>query len=489
MIPMESDSTRRRPVRAALAATLLGCALASPGGVDAQAAQRPLSKDAVIRLLKGDVAPKRVGEMARERGIDFEMAPAVESELRQAGATDELVATLRELAPKPPMLVIETSPGAQVYLDDTFKGQASPQGRLVIDNAKPGDHTLRVSLAGKKDYEQQITAVAGQVTKVEAALADLAGSIRVQTSAGAEVFLDNSSKGKAGPSGQLVIPDVAGGDHALRVTARGKKEYRQSVTVVAGEESKIDAALAEIEKPPTRPGEIVENPKDGLKYVWIPPGTFMMGCSPGDGECFANGFEPAAHRIVITRGFWLGQTEVTVRAYKRFSVATGHQMPPAPDFNAGWANENMPIVNVTWDDAQAYCTWIGGRLPTEAEWEYAARAGSAEPRYGPLDEIAWHDTNSGGQTHEVAQKRANAWGLFDMLGNVWEWVGDWFDNSYQQSAGSDPTGPPTGQYKVLRGGAWFNEAKFLRFSNRAAYSVTIRNPGWGFRCAREVGSP
>jgi hypothetical protein len=97
----------------------------------------------------------------------------------------------------------------------------------------------------------------------------------------------------------------------------------------------------------------------------------MMGCSPGDNECHVS--EKPSHRVTITKGFWIGQTEVTVGAYKRFAAATGRQMPGAPSFNSGWADDMMPIVNVTWDDAREYCTWAGGRLLTEVEWEYSAR--------------------------------------------------------------------------------------------------------------------
>jgi formylglycine-generating enzyme required for sulfatase activity len=231
-----------------------------------------------------------------------------------------------------------------------------------------------------------------------------------------------------------------------------------------------------------------ENPRDGLKYVWIPSGDFMMGCSPGDSEC--NPEERPAHQVTITKGFWMGQTVVTVGAYKRFAGTTGRQMPAAPDFNTGWVNENMPIVSVTWEDAQAYCGWLGGRLPTEAEWEYAARGGSTEGRYGNLDEIAWYNQNSGGQMHEVAQKRANGFGLYDMLGNVWEWVNDCYDwNYYRNSPSQDPSGPASGQLRVLRGGSWLSFPRSVRVSDRDRGLPGGRDNGLGFRCGGEVFAP
>jgi formylglycine-generating enzyme required for sulfatase activity len=192
--------------------------------------------------------------------------------------------------------------------------------------------------------------------------------------------------------------------------------------------------------------------------------------------------------VTITKGFWLGQTPVTAGAYKRFAGATGRQMPAAPSFNNGWANENMSIVYVSWDDAQAYCGWMGGRLPTEAEREYAARGGSTEARYGNLDEIAWHVQNSGYQLHDVAQKRPNGFGLYDILGNVLEWVNDWFeDNYYQNSPSQDPTGPASGQYRVLRGGSYFPGS--VRVSYRTGVDPADTNLYIGFRCGGEVFPP
>jgi Flp pilus assembly protein TadD len=210
----------------------------------------------------------------------------------------------------------------------------------------------------------------------------------------------------------------------------------------------------------------------------------MMGCSPGDTEC--DDGEKPPHQVTLTKGFWLGQTEVTVRAYKRFAKGTGKVMPKTPSFSPDWSNEQMPIVNVNWGDAQAYCAWAGGRLPTDAEWEYAARAGSTQARYGDLDEIAWYTGNSGGQAHVVAQKRANGFGLFYMLGNVWEWVNDWYgENYYQSSPSQDPAGPTSGTLRVLRGGSWISVPGNVRVSEHS-----MGFPGGddikGVRCVGDV---
>jgi formylglycine-generating enzyme required for sulfatase activity len=219
-------------------------------------------------------------------------------------------------------------------------------------------------------------------------------------------------------------------------------------------------------------GATVVNPKDGLTYVWIPPGAFVMGCSPGDNECWDD--ERPSHRLTITKGFWIGQTEVTQAAYQRVMASNPSQFKGA----------SLPVESVSWDDGQAYCQAVGLRLPTEAEWEYAARGGNPAARYSALDAAAWYERNSGAMTHEVGQKAANGYGLYDMLGNVWEWVADWFDEKYYAaSPASDPTGPSTGHYRTLRGGTWYDEAMSARASNRFRNRPDSHSYGIGVRCA------
>jgi serine/threonine-protein kinase len=328
----------------------------------------------------------------------------------------------------PAQIVVQTLPFAQVYLDDRFRGEASSLGRLIIEESNAGDHLLRVTLAGKRDVEQRIGVAAGQAATFEVPLAD---------------------------ADQPALAPV-------------ETPHRTA--------------------PAARPGSARENANDGLRYVWIPPGTFAMGCSAADNECFEP--ERPAHPVTLTRGFWIGQTPATVGAYKRFAGRTRRALPPSPRFNAGWADDNMPIVNVTWNEAAAYCGWIGGRLPTEAEWEYAARGGSNEARYGTVDEVAWYNQNSGGQTHDVAQKRPNAFGLYDTLGNVWEWTNDWYDDHYYQNSPSqDPPGAAGGQFRALRAGSYAYAARFVRVSYRFRVYPYVRITYLGFRCAADMGTP
>jgi len=519
--------------------------------------RQPLSRDQLLQLMAGSVPIKHVQALVRQRGIDFLPDDEYLNSLRQAGADDSLIATLREagIAARGE-LAVTTSPNAGIYLDGELVGRTNPDGELtlkaklgshtlkvthadkkdfaqtftlasvntakldvkledvngsirvetsvgasifldgaagesadfngvlVMDFIPPGAHQLHISAPGKRDFQQSLVVESGKVTRVEAKLEDPTGSIRVRTLAGAGIALDGASRGSTDSHGELLLGDVPPGEHQLQFSSPGKETYQQGVMVASAQETLVEATL---KNAPPPPGQVRENPKDGLKYVWIPPGTFMMGCSPGDNECYVE--EKPTHRVTLSKGFWIGQTEVTAEAYKRFAGATARQLPP---LKPAWLQGNAPMMNVNWNDAQAYCQWAGGRLLTEAEWEYAARGGSPDARYGPIDDVAWYGKNSGGQPHEVGLKHANGFGLFDMLGNEWEWVNDWFDQTYyQNSPAQDPTGPASGKARISRGGSWDINPQILRVSTRSESNPEIARTGGnlGIRCGGDLFAP
>ena len=234
------------------------------------------------------------------------------------------------------------------------------------------------------------------------------------------------------------------------------------------------------------PGTVRMHPKDGLEYVWIPQGKFLMGAVPGDHDALDD--EKPQHYVRITEGFWLGRTPVTVAAYQRFAQETGNEMPQAPRFNRGWEEENHPIVEVSWNEAKAYCHWAAGRLPTEAEWEYAARGDAGGLKYPWGNDITNEEANySAKGTSSVGSYPANGFDLYDMAGNVSEWAADWYGKRYYTSSPArDPEGPSAVLGRVLRGGSWVSVPAGLRSSFRGRYLPGYGAYNIGFRCVREV---
>ena len=241
----------------------------------------------------------------------------------------------------------------------------------------------------------------------------------------------------------------------------------------------------------------------GMEFVRIAPGEFMMGCSAGDKDCNAD--EGPAHRVQITRAFEIGKYEVTQSQWQAV-------MGSNPSTIKG---DDRPVETVSKNDVHDFLERLNARndgyryrLPTEAEWEYAARAGTTAAAPAALDEVAWYAGNSGDETHPVGQKKPNAWGLYDMLGNVREWVEDVYTRDfYNNSPVADPAGPqgrqgaprggnppggrrgfgggPVRQLPIIRGGAWDNPASFVRVSARYHYyGPTLRMSDIGFRAVR-----
>jgi formylglycine-generating enzyme required for sulfatase activity len=232
----------------------------------------------------------------------------------------------------------------------------------------------------------------------------------------------------------------------------------------------------------------------GIEMVLIPPGMYQRGCTPSDQYSCWSGESPV-HQVTLTQAFYLGRTEVTQAQW----VATMGNNPSSfqSASSAVPASEvpNRPVERVSWNDIQPFCTATGMRLPTEAEWEYAYRAGTTTAFHGwpanpngtnddsQLGTIAWFGSNSGSQTRPVGGKAANGFGLFDVSGNVWEWCQDWY-GSYTSGPQTNPTGPATGSGRVLRGGHWYSSSNYCRASSRGGNTPVSRFLYVGFRVAR-----
>jgi len=283
-----------------------------------------------------------------------------------------------------------------------------------------------------------------------------------------------------------------------QITVNGKEQqanivngsFDANITLIDGNniiKVSVDGVSAEVNitkiKQTTGGSEIIG--KDGAPMVSIPAGEFQMGSNDGEDN------EKPIH-IVYIDAFYMDKYEVTNAQYKKFMDATGYKAPIAwsdPNFNA----PNHPVVGVSWDDAAAYAKWAGKRLPTEAEFEKAARGGLVGKLY-PWGNTITHDNanddGTGGKdvweyTSPVGSFAPNGYGLYDMAGNVFEWCADFSDNNYYaNSPKSNPTGPASGSYRVLRGGGWNDSFFALRVAPRTGYAPSKTLDYIGFRCVQ-----
>lgn len=240
--------------------------------------------------------------------------------------------------------------------------------------------------------------------------------------------------------------------------------------------------------------------KDGAPMIVVPAGTFPMGVPKGDRD---GGRDEYPRHEVMLDNYYIDIYEVTHGRYAEFVKATGHRTPVNPKYpkRTLW-NDNLsdslaerPVINVDWQDADAYCRWAGKRLPTEAEWEKAARGtddrrfpwGNVEPTHKHLN---FNQQWQGEKTlMPVGSYEAgkSPFGAYDMAGNVWEWVADWYDPLYyEKSPAVNPKGPDTGTYKVLRSSGWSVETPLVRLFTRVKSDPMNRNDSTGFRCAKDA---
>lgn len=264
-------------------------------------------------------------------------------------------------------------------------------------------------------------------------------------------------------------------EHLIQVLAASKDDPSRLPPRISGP--------AQITRHEARPGTdfALETPE--LAMLWVKPGAFLMACPFGSDD---------DTEVSFTRGYWLGRTEVTQEQWRAVMDNI-----LSPSFFKG---SDRPVENISWNTAMEFCRKVNDReraagrlppgyeynLPTEAQWEYACRAGTTGPYAGHLDEMAWYQPNGGGQTHPVAQKKPNAWGFYDMEGNVWEWCRDGYAG-YPGGHVVDPMngydGPSAAMTRIIRGGGYGNTAGQLHSGSRWRVILTFAGPGTGLRLA------
>ncbi|MEI7812763.1 MAG: formylglycine-generating enzyme family protein [Ignavibacteria bacterium] len=252
---------------------------------------------------------------------------------------------------------------------------------------------------------------------------------------------------------------------------------------------------------------IKNSPHPENELIYVEGGAFMMGNENGYED------EKPVHKVEVS-SFYMDKYEVTAGEFEKFINATGYKTDAEKGGwsyvrnSSGWkgkervnwrcgadgkprseSGKDHPVIHVSWNDASAYAKWSNKRLPTEAEWEYAARGGNKSRGYkysgsDEIEKVAWYEKNSGNKTHRVGTKEPNELGIHDMTGNVWEWCSDWYDYYYySRSKEKNPAGPKSGEYCVLRGGSWND------YDCRAAYRyLELPDGGFdniGFRCAMD----
>ena len=366
-------------------------------------------------------------------------------------------------------------------------------GKMNNPALNKGDFVFLLKSDEKKDdFQSDLTATPFDLENT--------GSIELTTELGGDLYLDNKLLAAVSPNTIVPILDIKEGSHVLEI--KGMEKWRSNVLVSANEASTIKA------------GSVAANSDEVsfIEMVYVQGGTFDMGGEDGDSD------ELPIHPITLN-DFEISPYEVTVGQFGVFVEETGYRTEAEIDgwswvFDGEWkkkngyhwrmnargesASDNEPVTFVSWNDCQRFTEWLSTkynsrfRLPTEAEWEYAARGGihSTYQAYSGGDIapfLGWFNSNSESMTHPVGEQIPNELNLYDMSGNVWEWCSDWYEEKYyERSSTSNPKGVLNGDYRVLRGGSWNNNESSGRVTNRHKNRPDERDSFTGFRVVRET---
>ena len=353
-----------------------------------------------------------------------------------------------------------------------------------LDGLEVGSRTVEITHPDYEPWRQAVTVNDQEMTPVNVELKPKPGTVVCETTpAGAQVMVKGGEyEGTFFSSLTPLRGALPPGEYTLRFELKGYKAATRTVTVAANRTAEVSAALEKLRG--AEEGQAWTVLDLNLEMAYIRPGSFTMG-SPGSEEGRYDNESPQT-RVTFTKGYWLGKTEVTQGQWEALMGSNPSNLKGA----------DLPVEQVSWTEAMEFCRKLTEReraagrlpegyaytLPTEAQWEYACRAGTTGNYAGDLNSMGWYTHNSGNMTHHVGQKQANAWGLFDMHGNVWEWCLDWY-SIYPGGSVTDPIGPSSGTNRVNRGGSWSYTALSCRSATRSWYAPGTRLNTLGFRLA------
>jgi formylglycine-generating enzyme required for sulfatase activity len=363
---------------------------------------------------------------------------------------------------------VSTTPDmAEVYIDDKLVGQTP----LFLQEYLVGEHKVRVSKSNYGAYQTSVVIKENQMSEVGGALSNLANVILTSNADGAQIFVDGQSMGLISTVSQLSY-----GRHDIKLTADGFNDYLDTIEV-----SRLQRTFNIMMIP--EEGLTQTFTIKGITFTMIPVkgGTFKMGATAEQNSPAPD--EKPVHQVMLSN-YYIGETEVTQALWTAV-------MGSNPSYFTG---NNRPVERVSWDDCQTFIRKLNSltgetfRLPTEAEWEYAARGGSKSQGYqysgsNNVNELAWY-TNDARQTKNVKTKAPNELGIYDMSGNVWEWCQDWYSSSsYNSGDVSNPQGPASGSERVSRGASWYDNAWSCRSARRNPLSPSLQTFNLGLRLA------
>jgi formylglycine-generating enzyme required for sulfatase activity len=405
-------------------------------------------------------------------------------------------------------LTVNTNPLATVYFNNqkvsNYKNVKLAPQLVKINVVMPKAEAMEQQIVLKRNDKQVIDMFPNVQT----------GSLQIAvTPFDAVLEITGDAGEKYNATGTHLFEDIPVGTYTIKLSASSYTTATETAIVKTGETSNKSIKLLK----PAAVDPVVTNSADGMDMVFVKGGSFTMGCTSEQSDCDDD--EKPTQQVTLS-DFQIGKYEVTVSQFEAFIKESSYRTDAEKgdgsyiwdgskwEMKAGidWrcdvngnkkmvSDYNHPVIHISWNDAIAYCEWVSQktgkkyRLPTEAEWEYAARGGTSTASTGSaalysgssnIDEVAWYKGNSGSNTHPVGQKKANALGIYDMTGNVWEWCNDWY-GTYSSGSQSNPQGASSGAYRMFRGGVWSDVPQYCRLSYRGRNYPDFRCDFLGFR--------